>query len=80
LSLTKKHIRNFSGHVYTIQSHNGWYSVTPAQIIVKNCRCYPEPVLDLSDVSWPHRVYRAGTVSMMTRAAFARAAGMREAA
>lgn len=37
--------RDFSGHVYTIETVTGWYGVTPASAIVKNCRCYPEPIL-----------------------------------
>lgn len=36
---------DFSGHVFTLESDNGWYGVTDAGIISKNCRCYPEPVL-----------------------------------
>lgn len=37
---------------------------------IYNCRCYPEPLLDLSDVAWPHKVYHAGAIRTMTLAAF----------
>jgi hypothetical protein len=45
LSVINKRFRDFLDHVYTIESLSGWYGVTPAGIIVKNCRCYPEPVI-----------------------------------
>ncbi len=35
-----------------------------------NCRCYPEPLLEYSDVSWPHKVYHGGKVQYMTLAKF----------
>ena len=35
-----------------------------------NCRCYPEPLLRLDQVRWPHKVYHAGRIQMMTRAKF----------
>lgn len=35
-----------------------------------NCRCSPQPLLDLDQVSWPCKVYHAGAISMMTRAQF----------
>lgn len=35
-----------------------------------NCRCYPEPLLRLDQVQWPHKVYRNGAVRSMTRASF----------
>lgn len=38
-------IRSFSGHVFTMQTFNGWYGVTTAVIISKNCRCYPEIIV-----------------------------------
>jgi SPP1 gp7 family putative phage head morphogenesis protein len=40
-----------------------------------NCRCYPEPLLRLDQVQWPHKVYKAGIIKPMTRARFARLAG-----
>lgn len=38
-------VTDFSGHVYTLETVNGWYSITPDRIISKNCRCYAEPIL-----------------------------------
>lgn len=35
-----------------------------------NCRCYPEPLLEFSDVSWPHKVYHNGRLRHMTLAEF----------
>ena len=35
-----------------------------------NCRCYPEPLIYLDQVSWPHKVYHNGTIREMTRSAF----------
>lgn len=37
-----------------------------------NCRCYPEPLLDLDDVRWPCRVYVGGIIQRMTRKEFER--------
>ncbi|WP_217368959.1 phage minor head protein [Brevibacillus sp. HB1.4B] len=37
-----------------------------------NCRCYPEPVIDLSLVSWPAKVYYNGSIHRMTRKQFER--------
>lgn len=37
---------------------------------IYNCRCYPEPLLDPEDVTWPHKVYHAGSIRTMTLAAF----------
>jgi SPP1 gp7 family putative phage head morphogenesis protein len=31
-----------------------------------NCRCYPAPLVDYDDVSWPHKVYAYGRISYMT--------------
>jgi SPP1 gp7 family putative phage head morphogenesis protein len=45
LRIINKRIMNFSGHVYTLQSLSGWFSVSNAGIIVKNCRCYAEPIV-----------------------------------
>ena len=45
------------------------------------CRCVSVPVLDLDAISWPVRVYHAGTIAYMTRSRFERiAGGMRIAA
>ena len=70
-----KRIRNFTGHVYTLQSDNGWYGVTPDSIISKNCRCYPEPVLRLGQITFPAKVYRGGSITRMSQSAFRRIAG-----
>lgn len=40
-----------------------------------NCRCYPQPLLEFSDVSWPHKVYYQGRVKRMTLAEFKRING-----
>lgn len=37
--------KRFSGHVFTVEMGSGWFGVTVAEIVSKNCRCYPEPVL-----------------------------------
>jgi SPP1 gp7 family putative phage head morphogenesis protein len=37
---------------------------------IYNCRCYMEPVLDINDVSWPHKVYHAGKITTMGKAKF----------
>ncbi|WP_207953230.1 phage head morphogenesis protein [Paenibacillus agricola] len=35
-----------------------------------NCRCYPEPVIDLDLIAWPAKVYRNGSITRMTRKQF----------
>lgn len=35
-----------------------------------NCRCYPEPVLDLNYLTWPHKVHFRGKIKMMSRKEF----------
>jgi len=45
LRVNEKTISIFSGHVYTMESYNGWYSVTSTEIISKNCKCLMKPVL-----------------------------------
>ena len=45
----KKSITVFDGHVYTMQSYNGWYSVSSTEIISKNCKCTMLPVIRFSD-------------------------------
>lgn len=39
----------FSGHVYTLESYSGWYTVASSGIISKNCRCRMVPVIDFGD-------------------------------
>jgi hypothetical protein len=36
---------DFSGHVYTLETNNGWYSVTDGMVVSKNCRCYAEVII-----------------------------------
>lgn len=35
-----------------------------------NCRCYPEPVIDLDLVKWPAKVYYSGVIVRMSRKQF----------
>jgi SPP1 gp7 family putative phage head morphogenesis protein len=35
-----------------------------------NCRCYPAPLTGIDRVSWPHKVYMNGTITMMTLSQF----------
>lgn len=44
-SLVNKEFRSFSGHVFTMQTSTGWFTITSCGVIVKNCRCYCEPIL-----------------------------------
>lgn len=37
---------------------------------IYNCRCYEEPILDVDDVSWPHKVYYRGKITRMSRKRF----------
>jgi SPP1 gp7 family putative phage head morphogenesis protein len=37
---------------------------------IYNCRCYPEPIVDLGLIKWPHKVYHNGKIEMMTRVKF----------
>jgi len=41
-----------------------------------NCRCTQRVILSLDDVNWPHRVYRYGNITRMTRANFASMSGI----
>lgn len=45
LRVVNKAERDFLGHVYTMETANGWFAVTSAGIVAKNCRCYSEPVI-----------------------------------
>jgi SPP1 gp7 family putative phage head morphogenesis protein len=40
-----KSFRNFSGHVYTMETDTGYYAAGKSKILAKNCRCYAEPLL-----------------------------------
>lgn len=35
-----------------------------------NCRCYSEPLIDIDDVTWPHKVYINGGIQKMSKARF----------
>lgn len=35
-----------------------------------NCRCYSEPLIDIDDVKWPHKVYVNGSIQKMSKARF----------
>lgn len=35
-----------------------------------NCRCYSEPLIDIDDVKWPHKVYINGSIQKMSKARF----------
>ena len=35
-----------------------------------NCRCYPEPLIQFSDIRWPCKVYYGGRIQWMTLAQF----------
>lgn len=37
---------------------------------IYNCRCYPEPLLEIDDVTWPHKVYHNGVITTMSRRQF----------
>ncbi|MDU5080241.1 phage minor head protein [uncultured Tissierella sp.] len=37
---------------------------------IYNCRCYPEPVVSLDFIKWPHKVYYNGSIQTMTRKQF----------
>ena len=37
-----------------------------------NCRCYPEPVIDLDLIKWPALVYYGGSIQRMSRKQFER--------
>lgn len=42
---------------------------------IYNCRCFPAPLVQLSDVNWPHKVYYDGRIQMMTLAKFKKIGG-----
>lgn len=43
LRIVDKQFRNFSGHVYNLETKSGWYFAE--NLIVKNCRCTAVPVV-----------------------------------
>ncbi len=36
-----------------------------------NCRCYSEPLIEIDDISWPHKVYYQGKIQSMSKSKFA---------
>ena len=47
LRVVEKGIRNFAGHVYTMETRSGWYSAgSNGMSIAKNCRCIAVPVIN----------------------------------
>jgi hypothetical protein len=38
---------------------------------IYNCRCFPRPLLSLSQINWPAKVYYMGSIKTMTKAEFA---------
>lgn len=42
----KKSIVVFAGHVYTMETEEGWFPLAPAGTISKNCRCRMVPVVE----------------------------------
>lgn len=41
-----------------------------------NCRCYPQPLVLLEDIRWPHKVYYDGRIQWMTLAQFKQLGGV----
>jgi len=37
---------------------------------IYNCRCYPEPLISVDDVTWPHKVYYQDTIRKMGKREF----------
>ena len=37
--------REFSGHVFTLETKLGWYEVSSSNIIARNCRCFADPII-----------------------------------
>lgn len=35
-----------------------------------NCRCYTEPLIEIDDISWPHKVYTNGKIQIMGKMQF----------
>jgi len=35
-----------------------------------NCRCFPQPLIDITDINWPCKVYTGGRIVTMTRPKF----------
>lgn len=37
---------------------------------IYNCRCYPEPLVDIDYITWPHKVYYNGKIQNMSKKQF----------
>lgn len=37
---------------------------------IYNCRCYPEVLLEVDDVNWPHKVHQSGKIVVMSKKEF----------
>ena len=37
--------KDFSGHVYTLQSNNGWFNTSTEGIVTQNCRCSSSAII-----------------------------------
>lgn len=35
-----------------------------------NCRCYPEPLVEIDDIKWPHKIYKDGSIQTITKKEF----------
>jgi hypothetical protein len=46
LRVTDKFLGDYSGHVFTMQTDLGYYTVGASNILAKNCRCFARPVLE----------------------------------
>ena len=68
--IIQKRLRHFVGHVYTLQSQSGMYSVTSTGIISRNCRCDANVIVDLDQITFPAKVYHDGRIERMSRAKF----------
>jgi hypothetical protein len=44
-SVVEKSIRNWSGHIFTMQTNLGYYTVGDLGVVSKNCRCFSKPIL-----------------------------------
>lgn len=42
---------------------------------IYNCRCWQEPIIDLKDVTWPHKVYHSGKIQQMSKKQFTKILG-----
>jgi len=65
LRVVNKSTRDFSGHVYNLQSDYGYYSITQRGVIVKNCRCYASEVILWRTIKWPMQVHDHGVITKM---------------